>query len=274
MGLGGGKLQRDALSTRGRTGNLPISNRNLRWNPIIVTKEPVSYAKEVEEIKIVDNLLVFVVENDEGILEEYTSKNIYLLEKRYCATERKWKPISDQLKTWKTDVWNNNNCCIYGAECCEWYDAVEVYSVLAIAIASQLYGVNFFEAYSIVVDILSKQSIDNSVSLPSDKFPTDMNDIIEDPIIRFPISANLSQFRFSERVDSWKPSWQPNKREEGDDASLQIMHVKPLIEKEIRHNPSNVRYGFRWTNIAMTDHTVEETVAFMERIVEAHKEDN
>ncbi len=31
------------------------------------------------------------------------------------------------------------------------------------------------------------------------------------------------------------------------------MHINPLIEKEIRHNASNVRYGFRWCNVAMAD---------------------
>jgi len=48
------------------------------------------------------------------------------------------------------------------------------------------------------------------------------------------------------------------------------MHVNPLIEKEIRHNSKNVRYGFRWSNVAMTDHSLEETLDFMEHIVRAH----
>jgi hypothetical protein len=49
------------------------------------------------------------------------------------------------------------------------------------------------------------------------------------------------------------------------------MHVNPLIDKEIRHNAKNVRYGHRWCNVAMTDHSLDETLDFMEFIVKAHK---
>ena len=34
--LGGGKIQRDAICTRGR--QRPFSNRNLRWHPLIVAE--------------------------------------------------------------------------------------------------------------------------------------------------------------------------------------------------------------------------------------------
>jgi hypothetical protein len=39
LGLGGGKLQRDALCTRGRGGKAPFSNRNLRWHPLVAAAE-------------------------------------------------------------------------------------------------------------------------------------------------------------------------------------------------------------------------------------------
>jgi hypothetical protein len=32
-----------------------------------------------------------------------------------------------------------------------------------------------------------------------------------------------------------------------------------------------VRYGHRWCNVAMTDHSVEETVDFMKAVVSAHE---
>src|SRR3990167_8617300 len=38
LGLGGGKLQRDAVCTRGRQGKAPFSNRNLRWHPLVVAE--------------------------------------------------------------------------------------------------------------------------------------------------------------------------------------------------------------------------------------------
>jgi len=73
-----------------------------------------------------------------------------------------------------------------------------------------------------------------------------------------------------EREIRWKPNWITNKRKEGDDWSVQIMHVAPLMENEIRHTAANVRFGHRWCNVAMTDHSVEETLNFMEFIVKAH----
>ncbi len=65
LGLGGGKLQRDAICTRGRQGKAPYSNRNLRWHPLIVTENSVDYAKNIERIEIDgeddEQVLVFVV---------------------------------------------------------------------------------------------------------------------------------------------------------------------------------------------------------------------
>jgi len=49
------------------------------------------------------------------------------------------------------------------------------------------------------------------------------------------------------------------------------MHIKPLIEREIRHTPENTRYGHRLCNVAMADHSVEETVDFMRAVVKAHE---
>jgi protein-tyrosine phosphatase len=42
-------------------------------------------------------------------------------------------------------------------------------------------------------------------------------------------------------------------------------------ESEILHTPKLVRYGHRWCNIAMADHSVEETVDFMKAVVKAHE---
>ncbi len=61
-----------------------------------------------------------------------------------------------------------------------------------------------------------------------------------------------------------------NKRSEGEDQSLQLMHIEPLTEIEIRHHAGNVRFGHRWCNVAMTDHSVEETLNFMEYVLKAH----
>jgi hypothetical protein len=72
------------------------------------------------------------------------------------------------------------------------------------------------------------------------------------------------------REKVWQPAWRSTKREEGEDSSIQLMHVKPLVESEPRHHVDNVRYGHRWCNVAMTDHSLDETLDFMEYIVRAH----
>ena len=51
LGLGGGKLQRDAVCTRGRQGKAPFSNRNLRWHPLVVAENKPEFAKKIERIE-------------------------------------------------------------------------------------------------------------------------------------------------------------------------------------------------------------------------------
>jgi hypothetical protein len=61
------------------------------------------------------------------------------------------------------------------------------------------------------------------------------------------------------------------KRGEGEDSSIQLMHVDPLVDEKIMHNVANVRYGHRWCNVSMTDHSLCETLDFMEFIIKAHR---
>ena len=51
-GRGGGKLQRDALCVRGRQGKAPYSNRNLRWHPLTVAAQEITFARPIEGIEI------------------------------------------------------------------------------------------------------------------------------------------------------------------------------------------------------------------------------
>lgn len=271
-GLGGGKLERDAVTTRGRTAKAPFSNRNLRWHPLVVPTGPISFAKEIERVYInADNKLVFVVKLKNGIEKEYDADHVYELPERYTVTKEKWDPVKEELKSWKSEDWARNLCVIPSLEACEWYDSIETYAVLAIAVSCGLYHGNFNLIYSKVVDILKNQSINTSVSLPTSHFPTDENDIICDPITKIKICDSLDKFRLKGRPAIWAPNWLPAKREEGDDASIQLMHLNPLIETEIRHRAYNVRYGFRWSNVSMTDHSVEETVRFFKYVINAQK---
>ena len=118
--------------------------------------------------------------------------------------------------------------------------------------------------------LLEKQNINNKISLPTNIFPTKKEDITKCPVCLLNISKGLEAFRKSERGTTWQPAWRSSKKEEGDDSSIQIMHVNPLVEMQIKHNSSNVRYGHRWCNVSMTDHSLDETLDFMEFVVRAH----
>lgn len=270
LGLGGGKLQRDAICTRGRGGKAPFSNRNLRWHPLVVSAEKPKFAKEIERIEIQNDELVFVIKDDNGRSKKYPADRVHELPERYCAITKHWHEHIDVLKNWNDTQWTQNSCVIPALEACEWYDSVETYAVLGLAVVVELYKANFQSAFSVVVKILQAQNIDRKIKLPSSQFPKTEEEITSCPISKIKISGNLDQFRIEPRAETWQPNWRSSKKDEGDDASIQVMHCNPLVEKEIRHTVENVRYGFRWSNVAMTDHSLEETLDFMEHIVKAH----
>ncbi len=274
LGLGAGKLQRDAVCTRGRQGKAPYSNRNLRWHPLIVAENPVSYAKEIERIEIEGDderqVLIFVIKNSKGKEENYPSDKVHELPERFVALPKHWFPHIEKLKNWSDILWTQNSCVIPSYECCDWFQSVEAYAVLGITVAVDFYGIDFKTIYNEIVDILKNQKIDKNIKLPTALFPKDKLDIISCPICKKTISSDLNQFRSELRPPTWQPAWRSSKKEEGEDASNQIMHVSPLIETEIRHTAKNVRYGHRWCNVAMTDHSLNETLDFMEFVVKAH----
>jgi len=274
LGLGAGKLQRDAVCTRGRQGKAPYSNRNLRWHPLIVAENPVKYAKEIERVEIdgedESQVLVFVIKNEKGKEEKYPSDKVHELPERYVVLPKHWIPHIDKLKNWSDTLWTQNSCVIPTYECCDWFQSAETYAVLGITVAVDFYGVDFNSLYDEITNILKNQTVDKNIKLPSALFPKDKLDIICCPICKKTISSKLNEFRKEERPATWQPAWRSSKKEEGEDASNQIMHVSPLIETEIRHTAKNVRYGHRWCNVAMTDHSLDETLDFMEFVVKAH----
>jgi len=271
LGLGGEKLQRDAICTRGRGGKAPFSNRNLRWHPLVVSAEKPSFAKEIEKIEIDNDTLIFVIKDNKGKIIKIPSDKVHELPERYAATTKHWQEHIDTVKNWNDTQWTQNSCVIPALEGCEWYDSVETYAVLGIAVAVELYGANYSKCFSEITKILKEQDIDVKVKLPTNLFPQNKEEITNCPISKISISGNLDQFRKEYRSETWQPNWRSSKKDEGADASIQVMHLNPLIEKEIRHRADNVRYGFRWCNVAMTDHSLEETLDFMEHIVKVHK---
>jgi hypothetical protein len=270
LGLAAGKLQRDALCTRGRGGKAPFSNRNLRWHSLVAAACKPQFAKEIERIEIAGDTLVFIVKDKTGNLLEYPADKVYEMPERYAAASKHWQEHIEVLRNWNDTQWTQNSCVIPALEACEWYDSVETFALLGIATAVELYKADYQKTYNAVIDILKSQNIDKRISLPTLKFPTTKNEITKCPITKISIAENLDRFRKTNRGETWQPNWRTSKKDEGDDASIQIMHVNPLVEYEIRHRADNVRYGFRWANVAMTDHSLDETLDFMEHIVRAH----
>lgn len=275
MGLGSGKLQRDAICTRGRGGKAPFSNRNLRWHPLVVAENLFSYAREIKRIEIDGKeerqILIFVVNNKHGKEIKYPSDKVFELPERFVILPKHWLPHIDKLKNWNDTLWTQNSCVIPSIEACEWWDSVETYALLGIILAAEIYEVNFSKIYSAIISVLKQQKVSKEINLPSKKFPKNGSDILNCPMCRTSILKNPANLSERKRINTWQPSWRGGKRGEGEDSSTQIMHVIPLVENELRHNAQNVRYGHRWCNVAMTDHSLDGTLDFMEYIVKAHK---
>jgi hypothetical protein len=108
-GRGGGKLQRDALCTRGVQGKAPFSNRNLRWHPLVVAEREVTFAKPIERIEIEgeDNsqTLIFVTESG----EKFPSERVHELSERYVVLPKHWFPHIERLRLWNDLLWTQNN---------------------------------------------------------------------------------------------------------------------------------------------------------------------
>lgn len=269
-GMAAGKLQRDALCTRGRGGKAPFSNRNLRWHPLVVARELPNFAKPIDKIIIEGKdeaqTLVFVIGR-----KKYPSEKVHELSQRYVILPEHWLPHIDSLKHWSDNLWTQNSCVIPALEACDWNDAVETYAVLGIAVAVEIYGGNFDIVFPAIVGLIGNQKIDGDIKLPSKKFPCKKEDFANCPVCLVSISKSQADMPQRTRNSLWQPAWRKDKRSEGDDSSIQIMHVNPLIDAVANHNAKNVRYGHRWCNISMTDHSLNETLDFMEFIVKAHK---
>lgn len=268
-GRGGGKLQRDALCTRGRVGKAPFSNRNFRWHPLVVADQKPMDVGKIDCIKIEgEETLVFCAGKPP---ENYPSDIVYKMSERFVVLPEHWIPYVKILENWDDIKWSQNSCVISAMEATNWWDAVESYAVLGMSVAINLYGADFAGLHEGLVKILRESRIEDA-RLPSENFPVGdcYEDITKCPVCKKSFNFDLSEFRKEERQNTWQPVWAKNKKSEGDDSSIQIMHVTPLIESQMRHNAKNVRYGHRWCNVAMADHSLEETLDFMQHVVNVH----
>ena len=276
-GRAGGKLQRDALCTRGRTNMSPIANRNLRWHPLVVSLKNNSYSKKIEKVEVKNNpkKLIFYLKINETITK-FDQDTVYNLPERYTITSTEWEPVKEKLKDWTKTDWAKIHCVIPSLECCNPEEAIKVYANLGMIIAVGLFKSNIKNVYPKILEILSNNSITSNNELLTENFPKieEYEKLIKCPVCKYDIGQEkpLEIFRKNAREEIWSPPWSTKKRSEGDDSSIQIMHMSPLVEGKINHNVHNTRYGHRWCNVSMTDHSLNETLDFFKHVVKVHNE--
>lgn len=262
LGRAGGKLQRDALCTRGRSDKAPFSNRNLRWHPLIVAFETPDYAEEVEEVLIDNRNLVFLIEG-----ELFYAKDVHKLPRTYCAPYSKWYHIKDELLNWTDEDWTRNSCVIPAMEYSTIEFSIEVFAVLGIAIVSNFYKIPPKDAFQSIIN-----TFDSKKYKPSEKFPksNEIERSILCPLCLVPLNSSPANLHLPEREKTFQAPWRKSKRTEGKAEALQLFHTYPLKEKQILHTPKLVRYGHRWCNVAMADNSIDQTLEFMQAVVKAH----
>jgi len=263
QGRAAGKLQRDALCTRGRQAKAPFSNRNLRWNPLVLSNIcPPGFTEMDLAIDNENKLLKFIPSDHRS--KEFLPEDVYALTKPYCVIKDSWDPYLDDLRKWTRDDWIHNWCTIPIIEYCPWEYAVESFSILGIAVAAGIFGADLSTIYREVGNLL-----EGKFKL-SKYYPPMTVEIVQCPLCKSHINEYPAGLNKRERPKIWKPEWQQVKRREGEDESIQLMHVHPLVESQIYHNASNVRYGHRWCNVAMTDHSISQTIKWMKEVVKRH----
>jgi hypothetical protein len=273
-GLGAGKLQRDALCTRGKTGQIPLSNRNFRWHPLLVTAALPIHARPIDKISVVNEggqkLLAFHVTLPNGSSEIFRAQNAHLLPETFAALPEHWEGVSAELRLFSKEDWSRNRCLIYALESCKVGEAVKTYLYLAISISLNVYDVDFQLMIKALAPIIDQINASFQTAISTPVLLSLEQSLRECPLCKKSYTEGLSEFRYEDRLITWQPTWTSSKRSEGEDASLQVMHMNPLREDFPNHNADNVRFGHRWCNIAMTDHSIEETVSFFEYVNSKH----
>jgi len=280
-GKGGGKLQRDALCTRGRTDKAPFSNRNLRWHPLVIAHETPDWSIQIQRIEIDGSRIYFVIDN-----KRYSSTEVHTLrsyqpigdilgdphittDKPFCAPLELWKVHANVLQRWSDREWTDNSCAIPAAEYSPAEYCIEVFALLAITILDNFYNVPCETAMQVVLEVFKEHKYE-----PTHQFNEVLNsidDMLVCPLCKAKLNDQPARIQLGDRPQVFQPPWRSQKREEGAPESIQLFHVEPLIETEIRHTPKLTRYGHRWCNVAMADRSLKEALDFMEAVVRAHQ---
>lgn len=258
-GVGAGALQRDAYSTRGRGGKAPFSNRNLRWHPLVAAQVRAPHFRQMK-VHVRGKGLVF---SDQGG-KEWTVETVHELFKPHCIDSEAWNQITAQVRNWDHEDWTANSCVIPAIEFCPPDDALETFATLGVT-AAFICGAQAKDAHDEAVTYLREFSDGN---LPSAGFPGrgKLTELCQCPVCRQSVKEPPAGMELPEREPSWNPPWLARKRAEGESGAIQLMHVRPLVERETRHTAQNVRYGHRWCNVAMADHDLVSAIDFFKTV--------
>jgi len=263
-GRSGGKLQRDALCTPGKGGKNPLSNRNLRWHPLVVANSPSDRFKNCDFRVDNEEKTIFIIINN----EEWLPEDIYKLPEPYCISLESWNSYSEVLKEWKMEDWNQNNMTILASDYSPWYDALETYAILGIICGSSFFDGNLEVLYKKVTEFLASIKTDD-INLPSEKFPSCNDNLLLCPVCRAPINGTVANMDRLIKEKSWKAPWKTKKKTTSD-SELWTFHMDPLIESEGRHNAQNVRFGHRWCANSKLDHKIDYFLQYMKEVLKNH----
>lgn len=265
QGRGAGKLQRDALCTRGRQAKAPFSNRNLRWHPLVLSVTcPNGFTEMNIDVDSKKKLLRFIPVDEPE--KTYLPTEVHTLKKPYCVTAKAWIKHVDEVRKWSQDDWIRNWCAIPLIEYSPVEYSIECFAVLGMSVAVALFNADLDSVYDAVLQTFKKYGFKKT-----EYFPPKSVDLIKCPVCNSLIKEYPARLIPRQRPAIWNPPWQKSKREEGEDQSIQLMHVEPLVESKINHNASNVRYGHRWCNVAMSDHSVAYLKTWMKKIISTEK---
>lgn len=261
-GRGGGALQRDAFCTRGHGGKVPLSNRNLRWHPLVAAYR-IPQGFEPMTVRVSGKNLVFV----DRAGQDWPVEHVHKLTKPHCVEYESWQAIAELVKDWSHSDWTQNSVVIPASEYCSAEDALETFAILGVTAAS-VCGASGKDAYVRASGFLREFGTDNSLPVPSLRFPdeTRVIDLVVCPLCRENVVGPPGRVELARREPTWSAPWLSRKRGEGEGSSIQLTHVRPLIEREVRHTAEFTRYGHRWCNVAMADNDLDDVVAFFHRV--------
>ncbi len=271
--------------------------KEIKYEEIEIKIEKGRGKKKKEETKKV-KAFVYIVEKDNKYMEIKPGKEVYNLplnEPPYCITQAQFNNFWDNLDDSKkeeiknfTDLdWTINATMIPAYEYSYWTFSIESFLVCLLSVASTLYYKNnkISDLKASIVEKWEKFLEENEEHIPVIKNNenkkekqvslTTLSSISIEELQLCPLCKTLlTQFpaglEKENRPENWSASsfpWKTSKKKEGEKESIQLLHIKPLIETEIRHSPDNVRYGHRWCNVAMADASLEYTLDFFEHVL-------